>query len=510
MRKLRISVIDLIYNSSSQSLYKKAMLPNYMSIMPQVVAVWCSGEGHKVMYSLFTGSQTLLDLPEDNTDLVFISSFTFTAQIAYALSNFFRSKGIPTVLGGPHARCYPVDACKYFDYVLGLTNKELLIDLLHNFKLNCNGGEYLSAPSQPDSLPGVRERWEYIEKVQRQSSIVKVVPMIGSLGCPYKCDYCIDSGIDYQSLDMEIIREDLRFLVKTMRHPRVAWYDPNFGVNFNQLMDCIESSVPPGSVEFVAESSLSNLSETNVRRLKRNGFKIIITGVESWYNYGNKSRTGSCYGMDKVNHVAEQVNMIQRYIPQVQTNFIFGFDNDQGKEPFDLTKRFIDLAPGIYPAFAFLSIFGKGSEGNHRYYEEDRIIPFPFHFLRSAMTLNIRPKNYTWEEFYLYFIDLLKYSFSNRTLLRRLNSVPITASTMTVLFLSMNEDGRDRMKNLTSLLKTFNQSQDFISFIRKESGNVPAFMTRIVKNDLGPLWDWLPDKSFSYDLNTDATAVSSK
>ena len=32
-------------------------------------------------------------------------------------------RGAVTVLGGPHARCYPEDAQKYYDYVLGFTEQ---------------------------------------------------------------------------------------------------------------------------------------------------------------------------------------------------------------------------------------------------------------------------------------------------------------------------------------------------------------------------------------------------
>ena len=31
--------------------------------------------------------------------------------------------GAITVIGGPHARCYPEDTARYFDYVLGFTDK---------------------------------------------------------------------------------------------------------------------------------------------------------------------------------------------------------------------------------------------------------------------------------------------------------------------------------------------------------------------------------------------------
>src|SRR6266540_2433408 len=58
------------------------------------------------------------------------------------------------------------------------------------------------------------------------------------------------------------------------KRPRVGWHDPNFGVRFDDYMDAIEAAVPLDSVDFIAESSLSLLSEAHLKRLKRNGFKV--------------------------------------------------------------------------------------------------------------------------------------------------------------------------------------------------------------------------------------------
>ena len=68
MKKLKISIIDLIHNSPSQSLYRRAMFSNYISIMPQIIGVWCREEGHEVSYSIFTGSQKLKDLLSVSVD----------------------------------------------------------------------------------------------------------------------------------------------------------------------------------------------------------------------------------------------------------------------------------------------------------------------------------------------------------------------------------------------------------------------------------------------------------
>ena len=91
------------------------MNANFASIMPQVLAVWCEEEGHDVSYVCYTGFENLVNELPQNVDIVFIGAFTEAAQTAYALSNLFQSKGAVTVLGGPHARCYPQDAQKYFN-----------------------------------------------------------------------------------------------------------------------------------------------------------------------------------------------------------------------------------------------------------------------------------------------------------------------------------------------------------------------------------------------------------
>ena len=46
---------------------------------------------------------------------------------------------------------------------------------------------------------------------------------------------------------------------------------------------------------------------------------------------GNKSKTGNQQGINKVRQVSEHVNLILKYIPYVQTNFVLGLDADEGR-----------------------------------------------------------------------------------------------------------------------------------------------------------------------------------
>src|SRR5207244_7554631 len=169
VRKLRVGIIDLVTHGPTRALYARVMHANLASIMPQVVGVWCEAEGHDVTFVCYTGFENLLkELPAD-VDLVFIGAFTEAALLAYALSNLFRSRGAVTVLGGPHARCYPEDARQYFDYVLGFTDRAVIREVLRDCSPHRPIGAHLAAKRQPTDPPGARERWKFIEPTLRKA-----------------------------------------------------------------------------------------------------------------------------------------------------------------------------------------------------------------------------------------------------------------------------------------------------------------------------------------------------
>ncbi len=501
MRKLRIGVIDLVTKAPTNTLWARVMNANLASIMPQIIALWCEQEGHDVTFTCFTGFEDLLkELPED-VDIVFIGAFSQAAQLSYALSNLFRSRGAVTVLGGPHARCYPQDSQKYFDYVLGFTDKELIRDVLQDCSQHRPIGVNLTTSSQPPELPGVQERWKFVEHVIKKSPLIKIVPMIGSLGCPYTCSFCIDSVIPYQPLDFDVLKEDLRFLLKKFKRPHIGWHDPNFGIRFDDYMGAIEEAIPPDSIDFIAESSLSILAEPHLKRLKRNGFKAILPGIESWYEMGNKSKTGSSQGMQKLEQVSEHVNMILRYIPYLQANFVLGLDQDEGAEPFELTKKFVDMSPGAFPGYSQLSAFGQAAPLNLEYQKENRVLPFPFHFLNNNHAMNVRPKGYSWPEFYDYLIDLSKYSFSWRAIYNRFRAIDAQIPKWMNLVRAISSEGFGRIKYYTEVRRRLDEDPQFRPYFEQETTELPDFYIERIKTDLGPFWDWLPEGAIYHDPN---------
>jgi hypothetical protein len=512
MRRLRVGVLDLMTKGPVRSLWGRIMQPNFASIMPQVIGVWCEEAGQDVRFVCYTGREDLTELAAD-LDIVFIGAYTQSAQLAYALSNLYRKRGAVTVLGGPHARCYPEDAARYFDYVLGFTDQALVRDVLKDCAPHRPLGLQLAAARQPLQLPGVRQRWKFIEPTIAKAPALKLVPMIGSLGCPYTCSFCIDATVDYQALDTQQIREDLRFLLGQMARPRVGWHDPNFGVRFDEIMGVIEEAVPRDRIDFAAESSLSLLSEPHLRRLQANGFKAILPGIESWYSLGAKSKTGGATGLDKVKRVSDHVNTILRYIPYVQANFVLGLDTDEGEEPFELTKRFLDLTPGVFPAYSLLSAFGQAAPLNLDLQRQGRVLPTPFHFLDNNRAANVRPMNYSWASLYDHVIGLRKHSFSWRAVARRFQANRTSIPRWLNVVRALSSEGSGRIRYDSIVRRLLDIDVPFRRFIEGETTTLPAFYSDQVRKDLGPFWSALPEGALNHDpfayLRSHAQRVSS-
>lgn len=500
MRRLRVTILDLVTKGPTDSLYARVMNHNLASIMPQVVGVWCEELGHQVRFICYTGREDLQQELLEEADIVIIGAFTRAALTAYAISHMFRARGVVTVLGGPHARSYPQDSAKYFDYVLGFTDKSLIKDILSECAPNRPIGLHLQAARQPTELPGVKERWKFIEPTIAKAPIpFQIVPMIGSMGCPYTCGFCVDANVDYQPLSFDQISEDLKFLLTKMKRPIVAWHDPNFGVRFQDYMQAIETAIPPHRIDFIAESTLSILTEPHLERMKQNGFRAILPGVESWYDMGGKSKTGRHKGAEKVKQVADHINMILRYIPYVQVNFVLGMDCDQGPEPFELTKKFLDAAPGAFPAFSLLTAYGQSAPYNLTLQQDGRVLPFPFHFLDNNHAMNVRPMHYEWPEFYDYVIDISEHAFSwpmiAKRFMRNRGMIPKWYNFVR----AVSTGGFGRINYHKRIRERLDTKSGIRPFMEGETTELPNFYRRKIQRKLGPLWEMLPPGAVMHD-----------
>lgn len=185
-----------------------------------------------------------------------------------------------------------------------------------------------------------------------------------------------------------------------------------------------------------------------------------------------------------------------RYIPFVQANFMIGLDCDEGPEPFELTKKFLDLAPGAYPAFSLLTAYGRAAPYNLDLQAEGRVRPVPFHFLNSTRGMNVKPKNYAWPEFFGYLADLVGNAHSPSRIFRRFCATSGTHGRWLNVLRAATSKKVDYYRDLQGLLGEGEPLRDFF-----DGGTLalPEFFTRKIRNDLGPFWELLPDGAMMHD-----------
>jgi hypothetical protein len=159
----------------------------------------------------------------------------------------------------------------------------------------------------------------------------------------------------------------------------------------------------------------------------------------------------------------------------------------------------VDLAPGVYPHFALLSAFGRNATLNLDYQRDGRVVPVPFHFLDLVQSMNVRPKNYTWGEFYGHVCDTFEYAFSAKAMARRLWTNRRSYIAWEQLFRGLSSERSNRLGYHKKMRRWLADDPEVRRFFEGETREVPQVLEAQVRTHLGPLWEWLPKGALRHD-----------
>jgi radical SAM superfamily enzyme YgiQ (UPF0313 family) len=422
---MKVGILDILAppaHKPAELAYRLLMTKQFASITPQAISVWCRRLGHDTHYATYYGvGDPYRKLPND-LDVVFISCYTQVSHLAYALAKLYRKAGVRTVLGGPHAKAFPVDSLRFFDLVVGECDAELVADILAG---QFDPGARISSSRPFQDVPTVEERMPEIRRSAffwgRTRLRLSAVPMLASMGCPYRCDFCIDWSSTYRPLSTEQLATDMRYISTNMPGMLIVFHDPNFAVKFDQVFDVLEAQPPDHRPPYIIESSLTVLRGDRPHRLKETNCAMVAPGVESWTDYSNKAGLGRRGGAEKVDRVAEHFAQLAENVPYLQANFMFGLDTDEGDEPIELTKRFIERTPFVWPTINIPVPFG-GTPLHDALTADGRILsamPFAFYYAPYLVTTI---KNYDPVTYYEKLVELYAYAASPEMLRRRLQA----------------------------------------------------------------------------------------
>jgi hypothetical protein len=486
---MKIGVLDLLCEDARGSFARMphdyAVVKQYAGIMPQAVSVWCRKLGHQVCYATYYGQKDPLKLLPNDLEVVFLACFSRGSGLAYALAKVLKMRRplILTVLGGPHARQFPFDALRFFDVVVKECDETLVKEILRDFPRN----QIVTTGRRLTDLPCIEERLPEIRIAsfwRSRPTPFSFIPILSSTGCPYACDFCVDWNNPYTPLPLERVEQDLLFAARHFPGVRINFYDPNFGVKFDEVMAVIERIPHPKKQWFLTEGSLNSLTRDRLERLKKVGCLCVIPGIESWSAYSKKAGIkASASAGEKLNEVVDRFNLIHRYIPIIQANLLFGLDTDKGDAPVLLNKEFITRTPYVAHSLNIPASFG-GTPLFERYMKGGRILaalPFTF-YCKPYLATTL--KNYTPIAFYEKLMEIFTHMTSLDILARAVRDTenPVFKGYHPIRNLSLRLMIRT-MGQILALLKT---DKSFRAFHEGGSTLLPEYYHQKYEALLGP------------------------
>ncbi|MET3448791.1 hypothetical protein [Ralstonia sp. 1138] len=464
-RKLRIGVLELLVEGPASGLaaqlYNRMFTKQYVSIMPQIISVWCRQLGHEVFYQTYHGQTDVEAMMPRDLDYLLISTYTKNSALAYSLSHLYRSAGAVTVIGGPHAKAFPEDCSRHFDVTVRECDKQLLQEILAAGR---EGAAIVSSGRALQDIPTVEERMPEIRIASfddGRPGRFTVIPLLSSVGCPYTCNFCIDWSNDYHLLSTDRLKADLHYVSRNLPGVLLGFHDPNFGVNFDATMDVMRSVSPSRRNPYVMESSLSILKPGRLPALSETNCVFVLPGIESWGDYSNKAGVGRQTGAKKLEEVVLHLRELSRYVEGIQANLIFGTDSDAGSPPIDLTLEFMRSMPEVWPAINVPIPYG-GTPLADDWRANGRVLSaMPLLFYRNPY-LTFQPAHYDAQSYYENWLRLRKELMSPTLLARRIaSSTSLRVKGMNVLRTLRMQAGYREVSRHLNAIRTDKQLSDF-------------------------------------------------
>src|SRR5689334_2651549 len=202
--------------------------------MPLIAALTPSE--HSVSHTDEIVDRVRFDVP---ADLVAITAPTPSALHAYSLAREFRRRGVPVVIGGPHATALPEEASCHADAVVAGEAEDTWPRVLDDASSGKLQPVYVS--SRQASLTGMpAPRWDLIRGRRYGKSVT-----IATRGCPHRCDYCSvpllygPGTMRYRPVD-EVARE-----IAASATRAVVFWDANIGANPHYAKKRFQAPTPP-------------------------------------------------------------------------------------------------------------------------------------------------------------------------------------------------------------------------------------------------------------------------
>ena len=287
-----------------------------------------------------------------DADLVGVSTLALTAPRAYQVTAELRERGMPVVLGGPHATFMTDEALGHADYVFRGEAERSIVALVEavlsgkglgkvrGLSYRSGGRVVHNGPAEEvrdlDELPdpdfgllagGLRTAWTRT-----------IVPVQTSRGCPHDCFYCSVTRMFGRKMRYQSVGRVLDGLERMdLSNKHVFFYDDHFAASRSRLRKVMEGIISRGiRFDWSAQVRIDVArDEELVALMRRAGCRLLYAGIESVNPETLKAfRKGQTVG-----EIEKAIEIFRRNRIALHGMFMFGADTDT-VESVRATARF--------------------------------------------------------------------------------------------------------------------------------------------------------------------------
>jgi radical SAM superfamily enzyme YgiQ (UPF0313 family) len=282
---------------------------------------------------------------EEDVDLVGVTGMVMHAPRAYQIAQRFRQRGIPVVMGGPHASSLPLEAKEHVDAVVIGEAENVWEGLMEDFKNRCLKPFYQAeAFCSMERLPFPRL------DLLRKDAYMTINCVQTTRGCPHQCDFCHVThffGKTYRCRPVDEVIEE----VKRLEGDFLVFIDDNIAGNRRYAKELF-TQLKPLKKKWASQASMTLTRDPELLKLAaESGCVSLFIGVESLSSENLKDVNKA---FNQVHQFEEAMKAVHDHDIMVVAGLIFGLDYDD-EGVFERTLRFCERNRIELPSFFLLT-----------------------------------------------------------------------------------------------------------------------------------------------------------
>ncbi len=308
------------------------------------------------------------EIPFDRKyNLVAITVETYTARRAYEISEEFRKRDVPVILGGMHITLVPDEAASHADSILTGDAETVWTEVIDDARRGVLKPRYNGPPGIPQ--PGTMTRRDLF----KNKGYLPITLLQFGRGCRYSCSYCAVSSYfhrqHYKRNIDEVIRE-----IELQDRKTLFFVDDNITADHHAAKELFRALIPL-KIKWVSQASMDITTDRELLTLMRkSGCLGNVIGFES-LSAENLSGTGKAANISAASgDYRTQIRILRDFGFQTWAAFTLGYDGDSPESiermlDFSLENRFTFAAFNILMPYPGTEFYRKLKRENRLLYD---------------------------------------------------------------------------------------------------------------------------------------------